>query len=833
MKNYILCIGLMLVNTLCIAQNKISELSFKVFGECEQCKSRIELAAKIKGVKLAVWDVDTKMLQLSFDPDQVSLEKIQNKIVAVGHDLIDKKANNQVYNALPACCHYRNAETNLITNAENNIRGIVLQEDKKGKFEPLVNASIYWLGEKQGVLSDSAGVFVIPLSKQRQDLVVSYIGFKTDTLRIIHANDLKIILAEKGQLAEVTVLSRSFGTFVPYLSSIRTQVISSKELLKAACCNLSESFETNPSVDVSYNDAVTGSKQIQLLGLSGNYTQLTIENLPGPRGLATPLGLNSIAGPWIESIQLTKGVGSVANGFESIAGQINVELVKPETADRLLGNVYVNSNGKTDLNLNLTTSLDNRWASSLLLHDNFLNNAVDMNGDGFKDMPTGNELSIINRYKYDDGKGVLGQIGFKILNDDKNGGQLVQPGYGIAMQTNRYEIFGKLGYVFPQQKYKSIGLQIDAMDHQQKSVFGNTNYNANQQGFYSNLIYQSIINSTTHKFRTGLSFQYDKYNENLNTTNYNRKEMVPGAFFEYTFTPNDKWSAVAGVRVDDNNLYGSFVTPRLNIRYEPFKGTTFRLSAGRGQRTANIIAENNSVLASARQLMITPSVNGAAYGLQPEIAWNKGISLDQKLSLFGNPATLGLDFFRNDFVNQVVVDLENARMVHFYNLNGKSFSNSFQAELNINPINKLDLKLAYRYFDVEQTYGGQLLSRPFIAKHRAFTSIDYTTSKEWKFNYTITYNGKKRITNTSANPSIYQMSTSSPDYVIMNAQISKSLGKKHKMDIYMGAENFTNIFQRNAIIASDLPLSPYFDASMIWGPTTGSMWYAGWRIRIK
>ena len=307
---------------------------------------------------------------------------------------------------------------------------------------------------------------------------------------------------------------------------------------------------------------------------------------------------------------------------------------------------------------------------------------------------------------------------------------------------------------------------------------------------------------------------------------------MPGTFFEYTYTPNEKWSAVAGIRADHNNLYGAFLTPRLNIRYEPIKGTTFRLSAGRGQRTANVLAENNSVLVSARQVVMAPNSNGSAYGLQPEIAWNKGISLDQKLTLFGNPATIGIDYFRNDFTNQVVVDLENVRQVQFYNLNGKSFSNSFQAELNTTPFTKLDIRLAYRYFDVQQTYNGQLISRPLIAKHRAFASFDYA-AKEWKFNYTLTYNGKKRIPSTIYNPPAYQLGSLSPDYVLMNAQVSKTFGKKNMMDFYMGIENIADTYQKNLILSADNPFSAYFDASMIWGPTNGRMWYFGWRFKIK
>jgi len=830
------------LSTTLIAQDakneKFTSTVFKVFGACEECKDRIELAIKVRGVRLGIWNVETKMLILEYDSTIISLEKIQNKIVAVGHDLETKKANDKVYNNLDACCHYRE----MAEEEVKRVKGVVLQENAKGKFEPMPNASVYWLGTRKGVITDSLGVFEINTDTSTQQLIISYTGFKADTLTVVHANDLKVIMASKGQLNEVTIFSRQLGSFIPYLNPIRTQVMTGAELLKAACCNLSESFETNPSVDVSYNDAVTGSKQIQMLGISGNYTQLTVENLPGPRGLATPLGLNSIAGPWIESIQLTKGTGSVVNGFESIAGQINVELKKPESAEKLLGNIYVNDQGKTDLNLNVATKLNEKWATALLLHDNFMNNALDMNMDGFKDMPTGNTFSLVNRYKYDNSNGVLAQFGVKVLNDQKVGGETsfnensdkyTQNRYGLAINTQRYELFGKLGYVFPQQKFKSIGLQFNASDYQQASYFGLTNYNANQQSFFTNLIYQSIINSTIHKFRTGFSFQYDKYNEDYNLNSYVRKEIVPGTFFEYTYTPNDQWSLVAGIRGDNNNIYGSFITPRLNIRYEPVIGTVFRLSAGKGQRTANIFAENNSLFVSQRSLMIMGQNNSGAYSLNPEISWNKGISLDQKFNVFNNPATLSLDYFRNDFKNQVVVDIESAKKIHIYNLAGKSYSNSFQAEVNMTPFTKLDIRVAYRYFDVKQTYSGNLLDRPFIAKHRAFLSVDYATNNDWKFNYTVTFNGKKRIVNPYESYVSFIPPTSSPSYYLMNAQVSKSFGNNNPMDIYVGVENISNFFQQNTIISADDPFGPNFDASMIWGPVTGRMLYVGWRIKIK
>ena len=849
-----------------------SSISFKVFGACVQCKHRIEEAVKGKGVKTASWDVDTKQLLLVYDPAKTTLEKIQNRIVAVGHDVENKKAKNNVYAELPSCCHYREMETmihevaadtikaksdnraspvmdsiilainNTEKSEEHTVKGIVVETNNKGIFTPLEGATIAWLGSGKGVTTDRSGVFLIKHNGADSRLVISYSGYKADTITVINMKELKIILAANRQLSEVTVTSRQRSTYLSSINPIRTQIMTDRELFKAACCNLSESFETNPSVDVSYNDAVTGSKQIQLLGLSGNYTQLTVENLPGPRGIATPLGLNAIAGPWVESIQLTKGIGSVANGYESIAGQINVELKKPENSEQLFANIYVNDFGKTDLNLNLSKKINSKWATGLLLHDDFLNNKkIDFNKDGFRDLPTGNQFSLVNRWKYDDSKGFLAQFGVKVLNDKKTGGQVdynpttdknTTNKYGLGINTERYEAFAKIGYVFPEKKYKSIGLQLSAIDHQQKSYFGLTNYNAQQQNFYANLIYQSIINSTIHKFRTGVSFLYDKYNEDFKAINYKRKETVPGAFFEYTYTPNEKVTVVAGLRGDHNNLFGFFATPRLHVRYEPVKGTILRLSAGRGQRTANIFAENTSVFVSSRQVDIITNQTGKAYGLNAEVAWNKGLSIDQKFKAFSRDGLISVDFFRNDFINQVVVDMENPRLVQFYNLQGKSYSNSFQVEVNVSPIKKLDVRLAYRFFDVKTTYSDKLLQRPLIANNRAFANFDYGIAG-FKFDYTFNYNGKKRIPGTQTNPTQYQRAAYSPDFVLMNAQISKTVGKAHPMDFYIGAENLTNYFQKDVIVAPGQPFSPYFDASLVWGPVTGRMFYAGWRYKIK
>src|SRR6185437_3746028 len=392
--------------------------SFKVFGRCVECKERIENALKLNGVESADWNMETKMLAIVYDSSKINLKKIESKILAAGHDLETAKASDEVYKSLPACCRYRDATEKELTNSDGNdnehrVSGIVVSEDNKGNFSPLEGASISWSGSKSGTLSDNRGLFIMPKNENNAKLVVSYTGFETDSIEISGARQLQVVLASKGQLKGITIKGRPKFSYINELGAIRNLTITSGDLLKAACCNLSESFETNPSVDVSYSDAVTGAKQIQLLGLAGVYTQLTVENLPGPRGLATPLGLSSIAGPWIESIQLSKGTGSVANGFESIAGQINVELKNPETSEKLYVNGYVNDMGKTDINLNLAQHIGDRWSTGLLLHDDFLYNKVDFNKDGFRDLPTGNLFSAVNKWAYEDRKGVEIQFGVK------------------------------------------------------------------------------------------------------------------------------------------------------------------------------------------------------------------------------------------------------------------------------------------------------------------------------------------------------------------------------------------------------------------------------------
>ena len=830
------------------AQNSTS--SFAVAGICGMCKARIEKAADGSGLTNAHWDASTHLLTLTQNA-KYDVKAAKQRILAAGHDVDSLTAPQAAYEKLPACCQYHDEKnvhkvSGRDDNDDHTVTGVIMQENNRGELSPIMNANVHWLEDATAnARSDESGVFRIAHDATYKRLVISYAGLQPDTVAVTDPHEVVVITAKDNVLAEVTVSARGRSNYISALSPTRLEVLTGQELFKAACCDLSESFETNASVDVVSSDAVTGSKQIQMLGLSGNYTQLTVENLPGPRGLATPLGLNSISGTWIESIQIGKGIGSVVNGFENIAGQINVELKKPGTSEKLFFNAYGNNMGRTDVNLNLAHNFNERWAGSILLHDNFMyNKHMNFSNNGFRDAPVGNLFSGVTRWKYEDGKGLIVQFGVKFLSDDRTGGEiafdpatdkLTQNRYGLAFDIERYEAFAKIGYVFPQHTQRSIGLQLSGTSYNQTSYFGVRTYDAKQQNAYANLIYQDVIGTVVHKYRTGLSMQYDRYDEQYMADQFGRTEVVPGAFFEYTYSPSDKFDAVAGIRGDYNNLYGWFATPRVHLRYQPVMGTTFRLSGGRGQRTANIFAENTAALASARTVRIAAANTAEnAYGLKPEVAWNTGISFDQSFRLFHREASFSTEFFRNDFTNQVVVDYENPRELAFYNLDGQSYSNSLQTEFRLMPLPHFETRLAYRFFDVKATYGDKLLRKPLVARHRGFLNLAYNThGSGWHFDYTLNITGQKRLPSTAANPVDYRMPDYSKTYVTMNAQVSKTIGKVRPIDLYIGGENLTNFFQQNPVLAADQPFSDFFDTSLLWGPLTGRVFYAGIRFSIN
>lgn len=738
--------------------------------------------------------------------------------------------------------------------AQPAVKGVVLEQTQNGNLRPLVGANIFWIPTLKGTTSDSAGVFTLGFDARGQAIVISYIGYVADTILPDTSRHLRIILAEEkvGKLNEVIIEKSRESNFVSLLDPIHTRIMTEKELTKAACCNLSESFETNPSVDVSFSDGVTGAKQIQMLGLSGIYTQITTENMPSLKGLNTAYGLAYTPGPWISSIQVSKGTGSVANGFESISGQINVELKKPKTnasrGEKLLLNGFINSMGRHEWNLNHNLKINKNLAVATLMHADAINIKNDMNHDGYVDIPLGQQYNIMQRWKFENSNGWIIQWGGRYLKDARWGGEMsaikgqrTQPEgiFGLGIEAERVEGFAKFGYMFPDKKYKSMGLILQGNTHNQHNYFGKSYYSAHQQGMHANFIYQSIIGNTFHKFRTGITINSDRYRENIEgkiflyqipISKFDRVETVAGAFGEYTYTGIDRLTLIAGLRADHHNYFKWFITPRLHGKYDVDETTQLRFSAGRGVRSANVLAEQFSLLINNRVVELQ-NQHTWGYGLGLEKAWNVGSSLTHQTELFDRKANLTLDYYYTNFQNQIVLDLDRAsNTLAIYNLQGPSYAHSSMAEFDFEPIYGLKTRLAYRYYNVRTTYHGKLLERPFVAPHRAFFNAEYKLPAHWQVDYTVTWNASKRLPSTEDIPEALRFPDYSPSFFIMHAQISKTWAKRY--EAYAGVENLGNFMQHRLIVDPQNPFGNYFDASLVWGPIPGRMWYGGFRIKI-
>lgn len=720
--------------------------------------------------------------------------------------------------------------------AQAQVKGIV--KDNTG--EPIPGANVFWMNTTNGVTTAEDGRFSISKPAKSHMLVVSFIGFENDTIHVSDKNqELDIVLREGVELNEVNIVSRKLGTMKLRNSVMNEDIISSAELTRAACCNLGESFVTNPSVDVSYSDAATGAKQIKLLGLSGTYVQMMTENIPNYRGAAAPYGLGYVPGPWMQSIQVSKGSSSVKNGYESITGQINVEFKKPQLpdADWVSANLFASSTARYEANADATVKLSRRWSTSLLAHYENETKTHDSNDDGFVDIPRVEQYNLWNRWAYMGDRYVF-QAGIKGMSEQRNSGQAGhndQPAhdlYEIGIKTNRYEAFTKNAYIFDKEKNTNLALILQGTIHNQDAVYGHKLYDVNQSNVYASLLFETEF-SKQHSLSTGLSFNYDGYDQHYRLTNNTEsgltnafvKESVPGAYIQYTFNLNDKLMLMGGIRGDHSSEHGFFITPRAHIKYNPNEYLHMRLSAGKGYRTNHVLAENNYLLASSRKVKI-------AGHLDQEEAWNYGASVSTYIPLFGKTLNINAEYYYTDFQKQVVVDMDtNPHEVSFYNLNGRSYSQVLQVEANYPLFKGFTLTAAYRLTDAKTTYNGELLEKPLTGKYKGLLTASYQTPLGlWQFDATLQLNGGGRM------PNPYTLTDGGlswekryGSFEQLSAQVTRYF---RRWSIYVGGENLTNFKQKNPIIDAANPWGDNFDSTMIWGPMHGAKAYIGIRFNL-
>ena len=729
--------------------------------------------------------------------------------------------------------------------AQNVIEGTVYEE-VNGKKQPLQGANVYWKIANVGTVTDEHGHYSIEIHPTYKCLVFSFVGYENDTVHhMAEPQHYDHVMTTPLTLSEVEIAARQKAQFVSSLEAHHVEHITGEALRRCACCSLAESFETNASVDVAYADAVTGAKQIELLGLSGLYTQMMTENMPNFRGLASAFGLGYVPGTWMHGISVSKGTSSVRNGYESISGQINVDFKEPQEdhAEKVFINGFVNTMAMTELNFNTRVNVGERDGLLLLGHVGYNPMKMDGNHDGFLDDPVTSQYSVFLRYNHPNTGHFGCKLGVKALKENRLSGQMdfdpahrLDEGYGfygIGINTERYEAFAKTGFIFDRPE-TSLGIQQQVTYHKLDSYFGLIDYDATQLSYYANILFDSYIVNDHHKYSVGASYSYDRYDEHQNlflTQNAvpeRRVEQVPGAFAEYVFSDDHHWTAIAGFRADYNSYYDKmFYTPRLHVRFRGHDELAIRLSAGKGYRSPNVLAENSTMMASSRMISFldVPKM---------EEAWNYGVNISKHFDVGEKEIQLLVDAYRTDFVNQIVLDRDaDAHEIRIYNLNGKSFSNCAQIQLDYELFRNFDVSAAFRYTDVKMTINDTLREKPFVNRYKGLLTFSYAPGT-WQFDLITQFNGDSRIPDLSGNATAVadgQVMERSPFYVIMNAQVTKKLGEH--WELYAGGENLTNYKQKHPIVSASEPFGEDFDAAMVWGPLSGIRGYLGFRFQIK
>jgi outer membrane cobalamin receptor len=724
-----------------------------------------------------------------------------------------------------------------ITNIVNaQIKGLIQGADGSQK-KPLYGAKIKLLQAKTGTVSREDGTFELVLPKELPDtLVISAFGYNPDTL-IVSKKDrftaLNVILYSDKLLPEILIEYRKNGHSISRLKTLHVEELTAIELRKAACCNLSESFETNASVDVNITDAVSGAKKIQMMGLDGVYTQIQMENIPYLRGLESAFGLSSLSGTWIESIQITKGTGNVVNGYESMAGLVNLELKKPDEMEKIYLNVYQNIFGRSEFNFNKGIILNPKWSTGFLGHVSSTYGNIDRNKDAFRDLPTGDNTAFMNRWAYK-GKKMEAQFGINFYRDRKVGGQtsffrneenqVDTINYGVLINSKHIDIYGKTGF-FGKRPMQSLGIVYNIKHQEIDGFFGLKTFSGLEKRGYINVIYDDIIGTSDHTIKIGTSFVAIDISQQADTLSQKRMELVPGIFAEYTYTGR-RLTGVFGSRYDYHSIFGGQFSPRVHLKYLLSEMTDLRFTAGKGWRVPNFIIDNVSLLASSKQ-WIAPSET------KPEISWNIGGSLVHEMKIFERKATISLDFYHTRFENQLIIDRdETVNTVVFSNLKNSSFSNSFQTEFSFSPIKNLDIRLAYKFLDVESKYGSEMRQQVMIPRHRGFVNLAYRSrNKRWEYDFTCSIFSPSRlpIQRDMTNDTLLISDMKSRMYPMINAQITHVY---KKFDFYIGGENLTNSVQKNPIIDAANPFGSKFDATNIFMPITGINIYVGIRYAI-
>ena len=754
--------------------------------------------------------------------------------------------------------------------------------------EPLIGASVYWLNTNIGVATNIEGEYDLHRVKGYDKLVATYVGYRNDTIQVAQGVTKVDFALTSDTEIEAVVVEATLGNYVKHEGILKGETISFAGLCKMACCNLAESFENSASVTVGYSDAISGARQIKMLGLTGTYTQILDENRPIMRGLSAPYGLNYTPGMWLNSIQVSKGISSVTAGHEAITGQINMEHRKPLDEERLFLNLYFDSEMRPEINISSAFPLtaDKSLSTVILAHGSLDTKSHDLNGDGFRDLPQTNQINIANKWLWQSLGGTQIRWGWKFVEENRLGGQMSYEKsmreemeqslstYGSHMDNRGVNAYFKLGTPVGASVYDSesdeelrsnIAFVADYNYFKEDAYFGLNEYKGYDHAWWFNFMYAHYFTPRS-SLMVGASASIVNSNEvvrnNVVLTSkdrwagvaYNIKNYVePGVYAEYTYTKPEKFSLVLGLRGDwmsgkdiepaipegvDNATYYSpkerfVLTPRTHIRWDITPTTVLRGSAGLGYRRASIFTDNIWMLATGRKVLVKDLNDDI------ETALTAGGSLTQYIKWGGySDATISFDYFRTQLFNTVLADQELGKMggtpddeIWIYNTDGRSFSDTYQVDFQWSPVKGLDLFATYRYTNakvtVERDGASYLVERPLTSRYKTLLNVQYATAyRRWVFDVTAQYNGPMRRPSLDGD---LTRAVYSPAYPMFYAQVSRKI---RNWEIYVGCENIANYIQKDPILNFTEPFSPAFNSSSVWGPLMGRKFYMGLRFNL-
>lgn len=839
-----------------------SKFILDVAGNCDACTITIEETALLTpGILDASYSLGTGLLTIVTEDKVYRAIELGNLLAARGYDNQVKVASDDDYLQLEGCSRYRELEDydkSLYGLWVENISEVVdpyklapftvgtVYGQLNGKTTILLSGvSIRFVDAEKGVTTDSIGQFHVQREGERL-LIFKKEGYITDTVDVKYTLELTHYLQAEEIVSDVR-LAYTFDS-----SALKTFDLDEEGQLRSDNTVVTEDIQFRSLIDVRYTDAVTGTQQIQLLGLSSKYAQVTRDGIPTFGNIGTAESYNLTPSAWMSNVQLSQGVGSVINGHENITGHFDQELKQPDSGDRFYLNLQGNQSGRYEGSLIARQELGEKISTAVFFHANDRQLRTDLNEDGFIDLPLHRAVSAMNLWKYQGDEGLEVQLGAQYSSTNSIGGQfeyfqeIDSDLWGYEGEAQRLDIWSKVKKTYNEAKNLRLGLQLGYIDNNSDNRYDSKSYRIGQKSFSGRLMFESDLFIPQQHIKIGLSYRQHDYRERLELllidffpsireVNFNSQESIPGAFLEYTLKPAEHFTIIGGIRADRFNfLSGLIISPRLHLRYAFSDFSVLRISGGKGWRASNPYVENPDLFTNRLISNFTLlELDGNFVDTEREQAWNFGANLTQDLTI-ARSARIYLDYYYTLFDNQTIVDYEELtvpNVITIRGLIGQSYGHSSQAQFEIEFVENFDIQLGYR-FNFNRTNVGpiftslfemKLLSPVFNPTHRAFSKFSYETKSGWNFSASANWVGEQRLPTATIIDFDLENFSYAPDYFIVNAQVRKFITDKFEM--YLGCENLLDFTQ-------DDPVSVQFDVSERWAPLFGRNIYGGIRYRL-